>query len=130
MLDRLERGEPAVDAGPAVKVVQERVLRGEDRAGRGLDDCPDQVVSVFEVVVELAATGVRAGAHLVEAHLRDPALRDQLSGGLDDPRARRASLLGRRLGDGHDAQSNQSGLDSPLRGCFAFQQVDQVVQSV
>src|ERR1019366_1298999 len=112
-------GEPAIDTGPAVQPAEQVVLGGEDRVGRGVDDRPDQVVTVLEVVVELATTRRGAGTHLVKAHPRRPPLGDQLRARLDNPCARRASSRGGRLRRGHTASLGWSGLDSPLRDCFA-----------
>src|SRR5438132_6871022 len=83
--------EPAVDAGPRIEVVEQLVLPPEHGVGGGLDDGPDHVVTVFEVVIELAATGAGARADVIEAHTGDALLRDELGCGLHNPLAHRAS---------------------------------------
>ncbi len=52
--------EPPVDAGPRVQVAEKVALRADDLVGGDADDSPDEVVTVVEVVVELAAACARA----------------------------------------------------------------------
>src|SRR5439155_27367752 len=84
--------EPAVDTGPGVQVVEELALRVEDGVDGDVDDGADEVIAVFEVVVELAAAGACACPDVVEAHAGGALLGDELSSGLQDPLAHRASL--------------------------------------
>src|SRR5579862_829357 len=97
-----ERVEPAVDAGPGVEVVEEVALEVDDGVGRDVDDGADEVIAVLEVVVELAATGARARADVVEAHAGRAFFGDELGCGLEDPLPGRTPLRGRRcLGPCH-----------------------------
>src|SRR5207245_11273930 len=75
---------------------EELALRVEDGVDRDVDDGVDEVIAVFEIVVELAAARAGACPDVVEAHARGALLGDELGGGLQDPLARRASL--RRFG--------------------------------
>jgi len=71
-------------------------LRVEDGVDGDVDDGVDEVIAVFEVVVELAAAGAGACPDVVEAHAGGALLGDELGSGLQDPLAHRASL--RRCG--------------------------------
>ena len=59
--------KPAVDAGPAVKLVQQSVLGAEDGLGGDRNGRTNQVVPILEIVVELAAAGAGACPNVVEA---------------------------------------------------------------
>src|SRR2546427_4567682 len=76
----------------SVQVVEELALRVEDGVDGDVDDGVDEVVAVFEVVVELAAAGASACPDVVEAHAGNALLGNELGCGLQDPLARRASL--------------------------------------
>src|SRR3989475_7879662 len=80
----------------SVQVVEELALRVEDGVDGDVDDGVDEVIAVFEVVVELAAAGAGAYPDVVEAHAGSALLGDELGSGLQDPLAHRASL--RRCG--------------------------------
>src|ERR1700757_4307754 len=84
--------EPAVDAGPRIEMVQEFALPAEDGVGGDVDDGADEVISVLEVVVELAAACSGACTDVVEAHACGALLDDQLRRGFQDPLARRTPL--------------------------------------
>jgi len=77
-------------------VVEELALRVEDGVDGDVDDGADEIIAVFEVVVELAAAGAGACPDVVEAHAGGALLGDELGCGLQDPLAHRASL--RRCG--------------------------------
>lgn len=102
MLD--ECVEPAVDTGPGVQVVEEFALRVEDGVDGDIDDGVDEVISVFEVVVELTAAGAGSCPDVVKAHAGGALLGDELSGSLQDSLARRTSL--RRCGCGRIRHDN------------------------
>ncbi len=73
-------------------MVEELALRVEDGVDGDVDDGVDEVIAVFEVVVELAAAGAGAYPDVVEAHAGGALLGDELGSGLQDPLAHRASL--------------------------------------
>jgi hypothetical protein len=97
LLESYQRAEPAVDACPRVQMIEQLVLGEQDGVRGGVDDSADQVVPVVEVVVELAAAGVGALTHVIEAHRGRALLGDQLGRRLHDACARALSLGGRRL---------------------------------
>ena len=70
----------------------------QDGVGGDVDDRVDQVVAVFEIMVELAAACAGAFPDIVQAHAGCALLCDEFSGSLQDSLARRASL--RRCGSG------------------------------
>jgi hypothetical protein len=86
LLQRDERAEPPVDAGPRVEVIEQPVLREQDRVRRRVDHRTNEIVAVVEVVIELAAAGVGTLADVVEARGRRALLGHQL--GLHDACAR------------------------------------------
>ena len=96
LLKRDEGIEPAVDRREAVELVEQAVLRAEDRVGRDVDDRSQQVVAVVEVVVELAAAHVGLALDVLEADRAGAALGDQPRRRPEDPQAGRSALLGRR----------------------------------
>src|ERR1700736_5938023 len=73
-------------------MVEKLALRVEDGVDGDVDDGVDEVIAVFEVVVELAAAGAGACPDVVEAHAGGALLGDELGCGLQDPLPRRASL--------------------------------------
>jgi hypothetical protein len=53
--------------GPGVQVVEELALRVDDGVDGDVDDGVDEVIAVFEVVVELAAAGAGTSSRLMPA---------------------------------------------------------------
>ena len=71
---------------------EELALRDEDGVGGDVDDGVDEVVAIFEVVIELASAGAGACPDVIEAHAGDALLGDELGCGLHNPLAGGASL--------------------------------------
>src|SRR5256886_7298985 len=69
----------------------ELALRVEDGVDGDVDDGVDEVIAVFEVVVELAAAGAGACPDVVEAHAGGALLGDEPVSGLEGPLAHRAA---------------------------------------
>jgi hypothetical protein len=72
-------------------VVEELALIAEHGVGDDVDDGPDEVVAVFEVVVELAAARAGAGARgdfVVYRAVLSPACERWLRGGRRSPACR------------------------------------------
>ena len=84
--------EPAVDTDPGVQVIEQFALRVEDGVDGDVDDGVDKVIAVFEVVIELTATGAGSCPDVVKAHAGGALLGDELGCRLQDPLARRPSL--------------------------------------
>ena len=96
-------------------MVEQLALPVEDEVGGDVDDGVDQVVAVFEVVVELAAAGAGACPDVVQAHTGGALLCEELGCGLEDPFARRAPLRRcRYVRVPHNPKDTQFGLDSPV----------------
>ena len=95
-------------------MVEEIALIAEHGVGGDVDYGADEVVTILEVVVELAPAGAGVRADVVEAHAGGALLGDELGCGLQDPLARCTPL--RRRGwvcIRHDADGSRFGLDSP-----------------
>jgi hypothetical protein len=84
--------KPTVDTSPGVQVVEEHTLPVEDCVGGDVDDRVDEVIAVFEVMIELATARTGAFPDIIEAHAGDALLSDQLGCRLHNPFARRAAL--------------------------------------
>jgi hypothetical protein len=117
LLQRNQRAEPPVNAGPVVQMIQQLVLREQDGVRGGVDDGANEIVAIVEVVIELAAARVGAVADVIEAHRGRALLGHQLGRRLHDPRARALSFCSQHL---WHADIVVVGLDSPTSVCSCF----------